>query len=108
MRRADEDGVRWNARSLSDGLARVQHHFAANSQAVNPYNCDAIPAIVHYDRSHLAGIVKTAVIRLPISAGLLHADLWRDVSLGEAGFHRLRRLAGKSTCHGKYHEQTSA
>ena len=61
------------------------HQPPRHDQRIHAHQGRAHPAVVEHGRPDLAGVVKTAVKSLAVSAGLLHADVRRDVALGEAG-----------------------
>ena len=78
---------------------------AADEQGVDADDGDPRGAVVEDRGADLAGVVEFGVVRLAVAAGLLHADLRRDVALGEADLEqgggcaaRLRRAAGSAAC----------
>lgn len=62
----------------------IKDDFPRNQERIEPDDCRPLFAIVKDSDADLAGIMKAAVITLPIAPGLLGADRRGDVSLGKA------------------------
>ncbi len=92
MRSADKNCLGGDAAFLVDRFTDGFHQGPTNGQGVDAHQGHATLAVVEDRRPDLARIVQGAVESLAISAGLLHADVGRDVALGKADFRqRLRR-----------------
>ncbi len=105
MRCADQDGLSRDADPGRDGAADFLDRVAADAQRVDPDDGHSIATIVEHRGSYLAGVVQRSVVRLAIAAGRLHADLGRDVPLGEAGLEGpISRCVAASPSH---HDQNA-
>ena len=92
MRCADENCL---GRDPAFRVHRLAHRFdqrPADAQGVDAHQGHALLAVVEDRRPDLARIVQRAVECLAVSAGLLHADVGRDVAFGKADLEqRFRR-----------------
>ena len=74
--------------------ADLHHRLAADHQGVDAHECHALLPIVEDARTHLARVVDLLRVDLPVIARDLHADVGRDVAIGEphadAGLGRRR------------------
>ena len=94
MGRADEHRGAGNAAAPGDLGADLLHKSPRDEEEVDAHEGDARPAVVEDRSAHLARVVERAVETFPVAAGCLHADVGRDVALGEAGLEAARRGGG--------------
>ncbi len=75
VRRADEDMRFGNAAPLVDATSDDFDRFAADEQGVDADDGGPRRAVVPHRGADLTGVVEFRVVRLAVTAGLLHADL---------------------------------
>lgn len=71
---------------------RRGHHLAVKSDGVNSDDGDSVCAIVKDRSSNLARIMNRLVIRLAITARLLHTFFWCDICFCKSSFQWNRRI----------------
>jgi len=107
---ADEHRLGADAAALLDFRARPGRQVAGDKQQVHPHQRHALPAVVEHRGADFAGVVKAAVVVFAVIAGRFHADLRRDVPLGEPGAEVRRggglRRGGRPRGRGRGDEQS--
>src|SRR5437588_9328973 len=106
VRGADQDRRGGDPGLRLDGFTDLHDRVATDAQRVDADERDSGLAVVEYGGADLARIMHRPVIRLAVAARGFHADLGRDVPLGEAGLEegagRLVRARGNP---GRYCQQ---
>ena len=99
VRGPDQDRLRGDTGAFPNGLPNLLDCVPADPQGIDSDHRDPIPSVVEHGGSHLAGVVERSMVRLSVAPGFLHADVRRDVPLGETRLESdgRRSLAGNGT-----------
>src|SRR5262249_20855767 len=90
MRSADQNALRLDPATLLNLRARFRHEVSRNEQQIDPYKCHALFAIIEYSRAYFARVMKALVISLAVVSRFFHANIWRNIPLGETRFENRR------------------
>jgi len=83
VRCAEEDVPRLDAAALLDLRTRLLRERPGDEQQVDADEGDSLPSVIKHSGANFARIVERAVISLAVAARLFHAEVRRDVALGE-------------------------
>ena len=97
---AHQNRIPVNAARLLNQRARIEHDLSGHYQCVDAHNRRAFFAVVKHGHTHLAGVVERPVETFSVATRLFHANVGRDVALGESRLDagKGRRRLGSLCC----------